>query len=195
VRRYGDRVVDRRVINTLLEAAVRAPTAMHAEPWAFVVVQDRPLLERLSDRARPLFTEELRRAGVAPTDEHFENLPADDAGLFHDAGTLILICAKPLGPFAAADCWLAAENLMLAAHAVGLGSCVIGSAVPTLNLAEIKSELCVPDNYSVVAPIIVGYPRRETPMSSRREPVILAWLGEHNGDAPPRRATSVCLQD
>ncbi|TRZ69725.1 MAG: nitroreductase [Rhodocyclaceae bacterium] len=176
VRSYGGGSLDRRTINTLLEAAVRAPTSKHAEPWAFVIVQDRQLLQRLSERAKPRFAEELRRAGVAPTDQYFETCPGPDSNLFYDAGTLILICAKPLGPFVTADSWLAAGNLMLAASAIGLGSCVIGSAVPALNVPEIKSELGIPAEYSTVAPIIVGHPRGETPMSSRREPLILAWL-------------------
>jgi nitroreductase len=176
VRSYRDGTLDRKTINTLLEAAVRAPTAAHAEPWAFVIIQDRQLLERLSECAKPLIAEELRRAGVAPTDQHFETLPDPDSNLFYDAGTLILICARPLGRFATADCWLAAENLMLAASAIGLGSCVIGSAVPALNIPEVKAELGIPAEYSAVAPIVVGHPRGESAMSSRREPFILAWL-------------------
>ena len=58
--------------------------------------------------------------------------------VFYDASTLIVICAKPMGPFVSADCWLAAENLMLAASALGLGTCCIGSAIPALNSPEAK---------------------------------------------------------
>lgn len=176
VRSYQDRNLERKAVNTLLEAAVRAPTAAHAEPWAFVIVQDRQLLQRLSDRVKPLFAEGAGPAAVAPPRQLLETLPVPDASLFYDAGTLILICAKPLGPFATADCWLAAENLMLAARALGLGSCIIGSVLPALNIPEIKAELGIPAEYSAVAPIIVGHPRGETPMSSRQEPLILAWL-------------------
>lgn len=71
---------------------------------------------------------------------------------------LIVVCAKPMGPFVSADCWQAAENLMLAASALGLGTCCIGSAIPALNSPEAKSELGIPADVEAVAPIIVGVP-------------------------------------
>jgi len=175
VRSYQGGDLDRNSVSTLLEAAVRAPTAVHEEPWAFAIVQNRQLLHRLSDRAKPLFAEEMRRAGVERTSHAFEAFTNPDLNIFHDAGTLIVICAKPIGPFVSADCWLAAENLMLAACAMGLGTCVIGSALPALNIPEIKTELSIPAEYSAVAPIIVGHPSGETPGTPRREPLVLGW--------------------
>ena len=175
VRSYRDVALDRKTVGTLLEAAVRAPTAIHEEPWAFVIVQDRQLLRRLSERAKPLFAEEVRRAGVKRSSQAFDIPAGADFNIFYDAGTLIVICARPLGPFVAADCWLAAENLMLAACAMGLGTCVIGSAVAALNVPETKAELGIPADHSAVAPVIVGYARGETAMSSRSEPRVLAW--------------------
>ena len=77
--------------------------------------------------------------------------------------------------FVEADCWLTAENLMLAACAIGLGSCVIGSCVAALNLTGVKAELGIPAEFSVVAPIIVGVPSGETAATSRKDPLILAW--------------------
>lgn len=175
VRSYRDANLDRNTVGSLLEAAVRAPTAVHEEPWAFVIVQDRQLLHRLSERAKPLFTEEVRRAGVERTGHAFNAFASPDFNIFHDAGTLIVICAKPIGPFVAADCWLAAENLMLAACAMGLGTCVIGSALPALNLPEMKAELSIPADYSAVAPIIVGHPSGGTPATPRKDPLVLGW--------------------
>ena len=175
MRSYRDREVDRKVVRTLLEAAVRAPTAVHEEVWAFVVVQDRQLLHRLSERAKPLFLEELEKAGGERAAHAFDIYASPDFSLFHDAGTLIVICGKDVGPFVAADCWLAAENLMLAAAGMGLGSCVIGAAVAALKLAEVKAQLGIPADYSAIAPIVVGYPSGETAASSRREPLVLAW--------------------
>ncbi|MEO6118296.1 MAG: nitroreductase family protein, partial [Methylotenera sp.] len=55
VRSYHTRKVDKVTISALLEAAVRAPTAIHQEPWAFVIIQDMELLKYLSDRAKPIF--------------------------------------------------------------------------------------------------------------------------------------------
>jgi nitroreductase len=55
-----------------------------------------------------------------------------------------VICGKPIGPFVAADCWLAAENLMLAATAHGLATCPIGFALAALGDREVKAELGIP---------------------------------------------------
>lgn len=174
VRAYAPDQIDHRTVQTLLEAAVHAPTAMHVEPWAFVVVQNRQLLKQLSDRAKPLFVEEARHRNAQGANHSFEHFTRDDFDIFHGAGTLIIICAKPLGQFVAADCWLAAENLMLAACAMGLGSCVIGSAVAALNIRKSKTELGIPDEYSAIAPVVVGVPVSET-ATPRNAPLILSW--------------------
>jgi len=170
VRNYQDQDIDRKTVSTLLEAAVRAPTAIHEEPWAFVIVQNRALLHHLSECAKPLITREAQRTGHA-----HDVFASPDFNIFYNAGTLIIICARPIGHFVAADCWLAAENLMLAACAMGLGSCVIGSALMALDIPEIKNQLGIPTEFSAVAPIIVGHPRGETAEASRREPLVLSW--------------------
>ena len=175
VRAYAPDTLDRNTIQTLLEAAVRAPTAMHGEPWAFVVVQDHALLQRLSDLAKPIFVEEVRHRNLQGTSHSFDHFTRPDFNIFHGADTLIVICAKPSSPFVAADCWLAAENLMLAASAIGLGSCVIGSAVAALNIHKVKTELGIPDEYSAIAPIVVGVPSGETRATSRKDPKVLLW--------------------
>lgn len=164
VRSYLPRTVDRALIRNLLDAAVQAPTAVHEEPWAFAVIQDRDALKRLSDTAlQTLQPEAVPQSFALP-----ENV-------FYDAGTLIVIYGKPLGPLVAADCWLAAENLMLAARAMGLGTCVIGLAAAALNTPAWKKELKVPAGMTAYAPIIVGVPAGETPATGRREPEVLAW--------------------
>ncbi|MCG6933673.1 MAG: nitroreductase family protein [Gallionella sp.] len=175
VRSYRPDELERSTIQTLLEAAVRAPTAMHEEPWAFVVIQDQALLKRLSDLAKPLFVEEARHRTVHGHSHSFDHFTRPDFNIFHGADTLIIICARPTSQFVAADCWLAAENLMLAATAAGLGSCVIGSAVAALNIHKVKAELGIPDDYSAIAPVVVGVPGGETTATSRKEPKILFW--------------------
>lgn len=173
VRSYTAQEIDRTQLHTLLEAAVRAPTAIHEEPWVFAIFQDRSLLQRLSERARPLFLEELQHAGQERSGHVFDVFSRPDFNIFYDAGTLIVIGAVSTAPFVAADCWLAAENLMLAASAMGLGTCVIGSALPALNLSEVKQLLGLPEGYSSIAPIIVGYPRGESAPTTRHKPVVL----------------------
>ncbi len=171
VRSFTEEAVAEHKVRELLEAAVRAPTAMHAEPWAFAIVQDRKLLRQLSDRAKAMV--------LASDDPHAKSLASllsqPDFNIFYDAGTLIVIGARARNPFVAADCWLAAENLMLAACALGLGSCVIGFAVAALQRPEVKADLGIPADVVPVAPIIVGVPRAVPPPTSRRTPDIVAW--------------------
>jgi nitroreductase len=170
VRSYTTQEVEQATIQTLLEAAVHAPTAMHQEPWAFVVIRDRLQLQRLSDIVKLLFTKELHRIGQ--TRDTFSD---PDFNVFYNAGTLIVIGSELTGRFVDADCWLAAENLMLAACAMGLGTCVIGSALSALTLPEVKAEFGIPASFSAVAPIIVGYPRDEVAPTSRKVPHVLSF--------------------
>jgi nitroreductase len=185
VRSYKPDKLEGSTVRRLLAAAVQAPTAMHLEPWAFVVIQDRTLLARLSDKAKVLAQAEiearhhdlLKAPGVSAASDHLTLLTNPQFNIFYDAGTLIVICGKPLGRFVTADCWLAAENLMLAASATGLGTCCIGFAIPALNAAEVKRELGIPADVTAVAAIIVGVPKGDTPAVSRKAPEVLRWVG------------------
>lgn len=175
VRSYRPGKLPWATITALLAAAVRAPTAEHAEPWAFVVVQDTDLLKRVSDRARLLFADEPHQALLHQGGRALDIFAKHDFNVFHDAGTLIVIGSQSEGPFVAADCWLAAGTLMLAACAMGLGTCVVGSAIAGLNLPETKAEIGVAADFTAVAPVVVGIPAESTPASSRREPCVIAW--------------------
>ena len=59
VRAYTSKKLDRETIESLLRAAVVAPTAMHQEPWRFVIIQDQALLKKISTIAKPLFEQHL----------------------------------------------------------------------------------------------------------------------------------------
>jgi nitroreductase len=182
VRAYTGAVPDEATIRKLLEAAVQAPTAVHLEPWAFVVVQNKDTLRRLSDRAKAMALDAaehhdlLKPPGAAPDGDRLAVLASSAFNVFYDASTLIAICGKPVSAYAAADCWLAADNLMLAACAMGLGTCPIGFALPVLNAPEVKAELGIPPDVTVIAPIIVGVPAHALPPVPRKPPDILRWL-------------------
>ncbi|HQT25917.1 MAG TPA: nitroreductase family protein [Burkholderiales bacterium] len=163
VRSFTHREVDKITIQTLLEAAVRAPTNMLEEPRAFAIIQDRALLKHFSDLAKSM------KGNNGPVE-----FIHPDSNLFHDAGTLILICSQP-DLFESADCWLAAENLLLAACSIGLGTCIIGSSLAVLNSPESKTMMGIPEKFSVMVPIIVGFPEHQTAPSSRKRPFVLSW--------------------
>jgi len=175
VRDYTPQTIDQAVIRTLLDAAVHAPTAMHEEPWSFAVIQDKNLLNRLSDSAKERVRNEAQGSDSPHAKHSLDLVNEPDFHVFYNAATLIVIYGKFQGPFVVADCWLAAENLMLAACAKGLGTCVIGFAVSALNTPEWKAELKIPAEMTAIAPIIVGVPARETPPVPRKLPEIIIW--------------------
>jgi nitroreductase len=94
VRDYTPRKIEQTVIRLLLDAAVHAPTAMHEEAWAFVVIQDKDLLKRLSD--------DLKKRLAAGSDgthpllgaHASDRLTTPEFNAFYNAGTLIVICGN-----------------------------------------------------------------------------------------------------
>jgi nitroreductase len=180
VRAYSDKPVGEAAVRELLDAAVQAPTAMHLEPWAFAIVQDKAVLKRYSDRAKAMLRAPAVAVGWGSAGRSASDHPAmlDDPAfnIFYDAGTLIVICRRQKGRFADADCWLAAENLMLAAAQKGLATCCIGFAIPVLNRSAVKRELGIPAEGAAVAAIVVGDARGAVPAVPRKAPQILAWI-------------------
>jgi nitroreductase len=176
VRSYTTQKLEKGAISSLLEAAIRAPTAMHSEPWAFVIIQDQQLLKKISDQAKPMLLTMMHHNQHQYALKLFELPITQDFNIFYNAGTLILICGNTKVSFSEADCWLAAENLILAACAMGLGSCIIGCALPILKLPEVKSKLSIPNEFTVIAPIVVGYPDDTPAPTSRKHPRILSSI-------------------
>ena len=175
VRDYAPDTIEPAVVRALLDSAVHAPTAMHEEPCAFAVIQNKSLLNRLSDSVKQLLDRgenPIHPQGAARAHDRFTS---KEFNAFYNAGTLIVICAKLTGPFVVADCWLAAENLMLAACGKGLGTCPIGLSVTALNTPAWKNELGLSTEMTAIAPIILGVPVGETALVPRKTPEILIW--------------------
>jgi nitroreductase len=176
VRAYRDDPVKTDVIEALIEAAIQAPSAMNRQPWRFTVVCDRKLLDSVSQRSKAHMLENLPADGG---EHHFQEMLSNpEFQIFYHAPVLIVISAVTNGPWAIEDCSLAAQNLMLAACAHGLGSCWIGFAQGWLQTPEGKAALQIDSGWLPVAPIIVGHPAGETPPVERNRPDI-HWLGGH----------------
>ncbi len=175
VRRYAAKPVERATIDRLLEAAALAPSASNAQPWAFGVLQGADVLQRYSDRAKALL---LSLIDSNPTFSGYRRtLSNPDFNIFYDAPALICIYAKPAAwPYPKNDCALAAQNLMLAAHDLGLGSCWVGFAQWLFDSSELKRELGVPAEYQAVGQLVVGYPQGSLPAApARRTPEVIFW--------------------
>ena len=174
VRDYLDRPVGASTVNSLLQAAVQAPSAMNRQPWRFAVIQDAARLKRYSDRAKALLLADSKLD--QKTRVYRDLLSAKEFNIFYNASTLVAVCVEERGPFSDADAWLAAENLMLTACDAGLGTSCIGFALGVLNTPEVREELRIPAGGAAIAPIIVGYPRVIPPAVPREDPRVLAWL-------------------
>ena len=173
VRDYTDAAIDRATMEGLIGAAILAPSAMNQQPWAFGVVLGRERIDAYAKRAKDWLLASLSLTSYEPSIRHMLEDP--QFALFHHAPALAIVLAKSRGTQAAEDCCLAAENLMLAARNEGLGSCWIGFARPWLDLPATKAELKLPEQYHVVAPIVLGHPKA-WPESHGRNPAEIHWL-------------------
>lgn len=174
IREYTGKAVDGRIIERLILAAVLAPNAVNLQPWTFTVVRDQKLLDQISREAKLHLRATLP---VGARTEHFRAMIDDpEFHIFYNAPVLILISGEADGPWIVEDCALAAENLMLSAHAAGLGTCWIGFAQTYLNTPAGKKLLGLPEAWVPVAPLVLGHPKSQPPPVPRKAPEI-RWVG------------------
>ncbi|MCW6512393.1 nitroreductase family protein [Lichenifustis flavocetrariae] len=173
VREYTAEAVDEQTIRLLIDDAMKAPSAVNEQPWTFTVVRNGSVLDRVSRDAKAYV---LATTPIDALPAHFKSMLDDpDCQVFHHAPALVLISAATEGAWNVEDCALAAQNFMLAAYAVGLGSCWIGLAQGYLQTTAGKAALGLPDHWAPVAPIILGHPRAAAAPVPRKSPEI-RWV-------------------
>lgn len=172
IRTFQEREVPSELVDRLIDAAIQAPSSMDLEPWAFVVIEGKKRLEHYSALAKERFIEH------GPITPHMK-ATLQDIGfdIFHGAPMLIVLCATGDDPQAVEDCSLAAQNLMLAAYDMGLGTCPIGFARPWLRLTETKHDLKISPKYVPAFPLAVGYPAEQPHPHGRRTPEVIRIRG------------------
>lgn len=173
-REYDDTPVEQARIEQFINAANLAPSAMNRQPWAFAVLTDSERIRNCARRAKLWLLHDLDEKPEPSTLRPLLENPA--YSLLHGAPVLVLILATSNDQQAMEDCCLAAENFMLAARDEGVGTCWIGLARPWFNLPGIKAELKIPEKYQVVAPIVLGFPKK-WPESHERNPAEIHWVG------------------
>jgi nitroreductase len=95
VRMYEAVAVDERTIQSLIDAAIQAPSAVNEQPWSFTVVHDRALLARISDAAKAHM---LATTSVGLLSHHFEEVLGDSKfNIFYDAPLLLVIASRLRG--------------------------------------------------------------------------------------------------
>lgn len=147
IRKYQDRAVEPEKLETLLKAAMYAPSAMNEQPWRFLVLDDRTLFPKIL-KVHP-YASMLKTAPLAI-------LLCGDMDLDKTSGNWVLSCS------------CAAENILLAAYALELGAVWVG-VYPEKDRIKAFAELFnLPINIIPFALIGVGYPDAQIPKQPER---------------------------
>lgn len=146
IRKYTDQAVSAETTETLLRAAMSAPSANNAQPWRFVVITERAVLDAI------------------PTFHPYSEM-------LHQAPLAILVCADKTQTsqpgYELLDCSAATQNLLVAAHALGLGAVWLGIFPREERMRGIKNLVCLPDHILPVALVSVGQPAEHKPPADR----------------------------
>lgn len=139
VRNFTGEAVAPGQIEILLKAAMAAPSAVNQQPWEFIVVTDREVLDRMGDE-----------------------LPY--AKMLYKAGAAIVVCAVPerahhrMAEFAVLDATLASQNILLAAESIGLGALWTAAYPYPERMQVTRKYLNIPDEIIPLNVIPVGHP-------------------------------------
>jgi nitroreductase len=174
VREYKPDDVPDDIIKELIKAGTYAPSALNEQPWRFVVIKNRALMDKYSNRAKELWLKSNTGGDTA----ELIKLASDPAfDIFYGAPVLVLIFAVPGADSPELDCALAAENMMLAATSIDLGSCWIGLSAILGSDKEFLGEMGVAEDYRLMAQLILGYPaKKKLQAPERNKDVIMNWI-------------------
>ncbi len=169
VRHFEDRPVIRQDLNRLLDAARWAPSNHNRQPWKFFIIEERERIREIAEQVRAGMETKLRSlpevaavhsAGLVQYGTFFADAPvlivamhklpiAAAAGLWKITPHPELVSGEPLSVA------MAMQNLLLAAHTLGLGTCVMSAPLLADDLAK---TLQVPPGFAITSLIAVGHP-------------------------------------
>lgn len=202
VRVYRKKQVPEFMIRRMLEAGRFAPTAGNGQPWKFVVIRDPEIIRGLTETTRricKLFAWLIDYRGRRwswrlPLAKLFIRLQANDLhpvpfsvlpliargelGLFHGAPTVILILKDVRGVSNVdLDCGIAGQNMVLAAHSMGLGTCWVSFAKLAFRYSRRwKKRLGIGHPYRFVSSLAVGFPVGQPDGMVARSAVAVDWF-------------------
>ncbi len=179
IRRYEDRPVPGDVLHRLLDAARWAPSAHNRQPWRFAVVTDPVRRAALAAAMGERFRADLAGDGLPAA--QIEQQVARSYQRISRAPAVIVLCLSMVDMDHYADARrqelervlaiqsvaLGAQNLLLAAHAEGLGACWM--CAPLFCPDVVRDALALPGDWDAQALVTVGYPAEQR--SSSREPL------------------------
>ena len=161
IRRFEPKQIEETALQQILQAGLYAPCAGGRQDVIFAVCQDKEVSERLGKIKRANSNPRMATATSFVSRE--QPSIADDPKLtnaFYDAPTVITLFAPKNFLFSVDDCAVAAENMMLAADALGIGSCYIGQGWPAFADPygqEILRQWNIPADHYAVMQLLLGY--------------------------------------
>ncbi|NLM52783.1 MAG: nitroreductase family protein [Firmicutes bacterium] len=169
IRQFTEKQLREEDLQAILEAALFAPSAGNAQPWHFTVIQNKTIIDELAQAAKAV----IAASGRSPYQEMAQR---EDFHVFYHAPTIIIVSGNPKAGFIHADCAAAAQNILLAAEALGLGSCWIGLVMMLLQ-GEQKEKWCsrleIPQGYEPVHCLALGYKAQtDIPVPARKKDCI-----------------------
>ncbi len=143
IRKYKDKEVPKDILEELIDCARLAPSARNAQPWEFIVITEKETLKKLGE--------------VISTGSFVE-----------DAAVCIVICGNLVNHHLIEDGSAATENILVAAHSLGLGACWVAGYNRTYN-NKVKEILGIPGDKALVSFIPIGYPDEVTAKRATRD--------------------------
>jgi nitroreductase len=174
IRRYKDQYIPDKLLERIIEAGRWSPSGDNGQPWRFIIVRDpetkkalgkiaaegsgrRFTAEYFTGRMQERF-EELK--DPVKKDKAFKKLTSGEVSSFlADAPVIIVVCAKLDVWDVSYDAAMATQNMLLMAHALGLGTCVVVAPVSDMrDDIKVMKLLKIPYGYKIFAPVAIGYP-------------------------------------
>ncbi len=176
VRSYEPRPVPRGILQTLVEAANDAPSAMNTQPWRFVAVTDQKFRQLLVETAVPnakKYLESFKQSNPQRYAVIMKRFDEMTDPIYYSAPAMIFVIGS--GPQAADGCPMACLNIMLAACSLGLGSCWVRFGSLIKDNPEIAQALQLKEGEEIFGPILVGYPKEIPEPPKKKDPEVI-WI-------------------
>jgi len=165
-RRFKEEQITEEELQILLDAGIQAPTAINEQPWHFTVIQDKEMINNMSDKNKEI----MRQSD----NEHIASFGKKDVNIFYKAPTLIIVSGKTGTTSPLVDCSAAIENILVAAESIGLGSVWIGSVKFLFADKDEVKKFNLPEGYEPYYAVSIGYKENDTVLgpSKRNKDVV-----------------------